>query len=40
MSIEERQQGITHNVLRLCEVGDYTHKSRLEARMFNLNTKV
>ena len=30
----------TFNVLRLCEVGDLTHKSRLEALMFNLSTKV
>jgi hypothetical protein len=28
------------NGLRLCEVGDLTHKSQLEARMFNLSTKV
>ena len=32
--------GIAGNVLRLCEVGDLTHKSRLEALMFNLSTKV
>jgi hypothetical protein len=27
------------NVLRLCEVGDFTHQSRLEALIFNLSTK-
>ena len=39
-SIGNGQQGISYNVLRLCEVGDLTHKSRLEALMFNLSTKV
>jgi len=30
---------LAHNVLRLCEVGDFTHQSRLEALIFNLSTK-
>jgi len=36
----ERVRPLATNGLRLCEVGDLTHKSRLEARMFNLSTKV
>ena len=40
MSIEARQQGITHNVLGLYVVGDYTHKSSIEVQKFNKSTKV